>query len=72
MMKSKKIKYTTAAGENSDTRSRPMVQQYDIIKDSAVRGAMIGNSEILSTHVVEPEKLAKSPDDSVYFFSVVG
>jgi hypothetical protein len=26
-----------------------VVQQYDIIKDSAVRGAMIGNSKILST-----------------------
>jgi hypothetical protein len=26
-----------------------VVQQYDIIKDSAVRGAMIGNSKVLST-----------------------
>ena len=26
-----------------------VVQQYDIIKDSAVRGAMIGNSKMLST-----------------------
>ena len=24
-----------------------VVQQYDIIKDSAVRGAMIGNSDVL-------------------------
>jgi hypothetical protein len=26
-----------------------VIQQYDIIKDSAVRGAMIGNSKMLST-----------------------
>lgn len=26
-----------------------VVQQYDIIKESAVRGAMIGNSKMLST-----------------------
>jgi hypothetical protein len=26
-----------------------VVQQYDIIKDSAVRGAMIGNSKMFST-----------------------
>jgi hypothetical protein len=28
---------------------RAIVQQYDIIKESAVRGAMIGNPKILST-----------------------
>jgi hypothetical protein len=48
-----------------------MVQQYDIIKDSAVRGAMIGNSEILSTHVVEPEKLAKSFNKPINVFVLV-
>ena len=26
-----------------------VIQRYDIIKESAVRGAMIGNSKILST-----------------------
>jgi hypothetical protein len=26
-----------------------VIQQYDIIKESAVRGAMIGNSKVLST-----------------------
>ena len=49
MMKSKMIQEYYRQMRKFGCNILAVVQQYDIIKDSAVRGAMIGNSKMLST-----------------------
>jgi hypothetical protein len=48
-----------------------VVQQYDIIKDSAVRGAMIGNSKMFSTVGFDgQEKLTRSVANRANFGTI--